>query len=103
MCAAPQSTEEAQGRGVQRLQVQQKAAGSFLDAGESAVTRADGELPQRQSLVGAGSWSSPSASRLLPKASGLNEKSTYRTGKGSVVFADFQSTDGESETLSKKS
>lgn len=68
------------------------------------LRRADGELPQRQSLVGAGSWSSPSApTRLLPKANGLNEKSTYRTGKGSVAFADSQSTNGESETLSKKS
>lgn len=38
MCAAPQRTEVAQGRGVQGLQAEQKAAGRFLDAGESAVT-----------------------------------------------------------------
>lgn len=67
------------------------------------LRRADGELPQRQRLIGSGSWSSPSAPRLLPKVNGLNEKSTYRTGKGSVAFADSQSTNGESETLSKKS
>lgn len=67
------------------------------------LRRADCELPQRQSLVGAGSWGSPSARRLLPKANGLNETSTYRTGKGNVAFADFQSTNGESETLSQKS